>query len=496
MRHTLRRILWIVPTLLLVSLVAFWLLTAGSGWRSGGRGGEQGEVLPRFFEPSPRSVRDLAKRAMGRVAQGGPQAPAAAADLARLGGAGLPFVLPALDGLSPDGRARVALALAPVARRMGVSSGEELEDPEAAVLFWTRFWQDRGIDFRPAVVKRAVRRLGMRSTVGRRDDVLQLDTYALPELVEAMGSVQTTADASRVRRLAAAASHVTGLSLRVAKDATVIDAREVASSWQRWWRKNKSDYTTLDGPSRIVAMFTETQYGRWAVSAVDERLGVADSGEAVLDVLRTRAPVTLWLLLSALAIGYLCGIGVGLADAVARQRPLGWVTTAVALGLIALPSSLIASLVAPVGARGPRAAVAAALMALLAAALVSRYQRAAARTALDQEYVRTLRAFGASDVRVALRVFRSSSAAVLSLSGVQLPTLITAAFVIEQAFGLAGLGPVTLMAVSTRDVAWLMAMVLGSTTLVALAQIGSDALLVRLDPRIRVALLRQRGAAE
>jgi ABC-type dipeptide/oligopeptide/nickel transport system permease component len=493
MRHTLRRILWIVPTLLLVSLVAFWVLTAGSGWHAGR---QQGEALPRFFQPAPRSVRDLAQLTMQRAAKGGPEATVAAAELARLGGAALPFVLPALDGLSPSGRARVALALAPVARRMGVSSGEELQDPEAAVLFWTRFWQDRGIDFRPAVVKRAVRRLGMRSTVGRRDDVLQLDTYALPELVEAMGSVKSNADVGRVRRLAAAASHVTGLSVRVAKDASISDAREVASSWQRWWRKKKSDYTTLDGPSRIVAMFTETQYGRWAVSAVDERLGVAESGEAVLDVLSARAPVTLWLLASALLVGYLGGIAVGLSSAIARRRPLDRGTTALALALVALPCSLLASLVAPAAARGPRAVVAAALMATLAAALVSRYQRAAALSALDQEYVRTLRAFGAGDARIALRVFRSSSAAVLSLSGVQLPTLITAAFVIEQAFGLPGLGPVTLVAVATRDVAWLMALVLTSTALVALAQIVSDALLVHLDPRVRVALLRQRGAVE
>ncbi|MCA9594168.1 MAG: ABC transporter permease [Myxococcales bacterium] len=482
MRHTLRRILWIVPTLLLVSLFSFAALSRSDAG-----------ALPRFFQPSPQSVRDLALGAMARVAEGDRQAHA---ELARLGGAALPFVLPALDGLAPAGRARVAVALAPVARRMGVGGGEALERPETAVLFWTRFWQDRGIDFRPAVVKRAVKRLGMRSTVGRRDDVLQLDTYALSELVGAMGDVRSEDDVSRVRRLAAAAAHVTGMALRVERDASIADAERVAAEWRRWWRKHKSEYSTLDGPSRIVAMFSQTQYGRWAVGAADERLGLTESGEPVLDLLEARAPVSLWLVFWALVAGYLGGIAVGLAGAVRAHRPLDLSTTAATLLVVAVPTATVATLLAPADIRRPGTGGAIALMVLLSLALVSRYQRAASRTALDQEYVRTLRAQGASDARVALRVFRASSAAVLSLSGVQLPTLLTAAFVLEQAFRLPGLGPVTLQAAAVRDVPWLMAMALGGTAFVALAQIGSDLLLARLDPRVRVAIHRQGAALE
>lgn len=333
MRHTLRRILWIVPTLLLVSLFSFAALSRSDAG-----------ALPRFFQPSPQSVRDLALGAMARVAEGDRQAHA---ELARLGGAALPFVLPALDGLAPAGRARVAVALAPVARRMGVGGGEALERPETAVLFWTRFWQDRGIDFRPAVVKRAVKRLGMRSTVGRRDDVLQLDTYALSELVGAMGDVRSEDDVSRVRRLAAAAAHVTGMALRVERDASIADAERAAAEWRRWWRKHKSEYSTLDGPSRIVAMFSQTQYGRWAVGAADERLGLTESGEPVLDLLEARAPVSLWLVFWALVAGYLGGIAVGLAGAVRAHRPLDLSTTAATLLVVAVPTATVATLLAP-----------------------------------------------------------------------------------------------------------------------------------------------------
>ena len=78
--------------------------------------------------------------------------------LAKLGGAALPFVLPRLEELTPEERARVTVALAPIARRMGVARDEAvLEDPVAGAAFWTRFWQDRSLDFRDVVVTRLIK---------------------------------------------------------------------------------------------------------------------------------------------------------------------------------------------------------------------------------------------------------------------------------------------------------------------------------------------------
>src|SRR5690606_36343422 len=138
------------------------------------------------------NARELALRLMRRVAEGGDRE--AAEQLAKLGGAALPHILPRFDQLSPTERGRVALALKPVAVRMGVATRLELGDPDTASLFWTRFWQDRELDFRPIVVRRLVKRLTERSLALRRDDVIQLDTYALPELMNALGRVNDRAD--------------------------------------------------------------------------------------------------------------------------------------------------------------------------------------------------------------------------------------------------------------------------------------------------------------
>src|SRR5688572_8662354 len=120
MRHVLRRILWIVPTLFVISVCAFWALTAGARFPVGHHDDADRHPLfgahapPRFFNPNPTSVNDLAERAMTSIATNDADAALARVELVRLGGAALPYVLPKLDALDPTGRKRVALALAPL----------------------------------------------------------------------------------------------------------------------------------------------------------------------------------------------------------------------------------------------------------------------------------------------------------------------------------------------------------------------------------------------
>lgn len=499
MRHALRRILWIVPTLFVVSLGVFWLLSAtlrsnAASAREDGAGAFHGTPPPRFLNTQPTSVRDRAHAVMASIARDDEHSVAARHELARLGGAALPHVLPELDSLDPRGRARVALALGPIGKRMNVGTSEERGSPESAVLFWTRFWQDRSIDFRPAVVKRAVARLGEKSSGGRRDAVRQLDTFALAALIAAMPPVDGPEDVKRAARLAAEASRLTDQPWRVSKDASVGEARVVVRTWQSWWLDHRPEYVTHDGAERILSMVSDTQYGRWAAGAALNRLGVTSTGELALNLMMEKAPVTLWLLLSGLVGGWLVGIGLGLAGAARAHQPIDLATTAGTVVLCAIPIALVAAWLGPAAASGTVLATASTCMALTAAAVVARHQRSATRVALDQEYTRTARAFGASPWRLARWSFRSSSVAALSLLGAHLPPLLTAAFVLEHALGLNGVGAFTLHAVTARDVTWLMALALVLTVSLSLLQILSDAAQSALDPRVRVGFLRNRGA--
>src|SRR5580704_15416425 len=134
-RHALRRLLWALPTLLATSLVLFFVTTlAPDPMRTNASGSPSGpEVdqarrarfldLPRFLNVAPEDVRSRAAAAMAHVEAADPESEASAQELRRLGGAALPYVLPALEALEPDARRRVAVALSPLAERMHLSGG-------------------------------------------------------------------------------------------------------------------------------------------------------------------------------------------------------------------------------------------------------------------------------------------------------------------------------------------------------------------------------------
>jgi peptide/nickel transport system permease protein len=302
-RRVFPRALRLLLTLLAVVLVGFYGAASSakqprSGWAF--------THLPVFVNLGPEDVRDRSLVAVRAIASGGEQAGTARAELLRLGGAALPHVLPRLDSLEPSARGRVAHALGPVAERMRVASADDVATPERALLFFGRFWQDRSIEFRAATVRRAVARLAERPLTLRRDDVIHADTYALEALVGALGKVETQADVARVSRLHSVLMHITGRGVALPARPSVSEAASAVRDWQRLWLREGADYSVLEGPRRIAALVTETQFGKWVAQAALWRFGAAQDGSGVLarvlDVLPASAWHVLLLLLLAIAI--------------------------------------------------------------------------------------------------------------------------------------------------------------------------------------------------
>src|SRR4051812_16274363 len=195
LRHALRRLLWIVPILIGVTLASFALLSyvpdpADDPAVLASLAPEQVLELrrarfldlPRFFNEHPVDVVARVDQALARLSRGGQEREEGERALLRLGGAALPHLLPRLDTFDPGARARVAVALFPIAERMGIASGEAV-DPEQAVAFWNRFWADRAIDYRGTNARRAVRRLGTHGSAAREADLAELDTLALDQIM-------------------------------------------------------------------------------------------------------------------------------------------------------------------------------------------------------------------------------------------------------------------------------------------------------------------------
>jgi len=469
----LRRVLWLLPTLFLVSLAAFqffaWTLPPPPQSSPGEL--PRSAPLPVFVNPHPDNARELALGLMQKVAEGPNER--AAAQLAKLGGAALPHILPRLDQLSPTARGRVALALKPLALRMGIATQLELSDPDSASLFWTRFWQDRELDFRPIVVRRLVKRLTERSLALRRDDVIQLDTYALPELVKALGRVRDRTDVERVRRLGLLLAHITQKDWRLAPNPSLSDARRLVSTWQAWWLSEGPNYVALDGISKAIATVTQTRYGRW-LRGLPAGFGMREDAAALSGSLGRATLLTLTLLASGAFGGYLLGAAAAVVGASLRGRVPRF------LGFCACLGVSVPCLVPALNAGGKGGVFAACCLMLgfgYGAAYL--YQRAATLTRRGAPWWPAAPIAG----RRVLPVLGESAAACLGLLAGGLPALFVAATVLETAFDLPGLGQSTVHAVRRGDAEWLMASALVLSALTALLQTLSDSVAAALGYR-------------
>ncbi len=491
MRSVLRRLLWLGPMLVLITMMTFGALSLALP-----APGEQSR-LPLFFNPDPGAVERLAAHALREVAGDGPGRAGAEAELHRLGGAALPFILPALDSQSPEGRGRVVKALRPVGARMGLEIDERWQ-PSREVLFWTRFWEEHSIDYRPIVARRAVLRLAQRSTLLRDAEVRQLDTYALDELIAQLAPVLEAADVDKVRRLSGLALEMTAQATDprprpLQAEAGLAEARSVATSWSDWWSRNRTSYKTYRGTERVTAMLRETHYGGWVTQAARRKLGLLEDGRTAWDVLAEGATVSLPLLgcgvAGALAVAILGG-----AVTSSAKRSLRWLR-ALALLRAALPCVVIAILLSVWWGDAARQTWIGALLMLLAGAPLSLFSRGARLEAASADFIRTLTSLGVARWRIRLSALRLSSAAMVVQLGAQSSSLITLTFVVEYALGLPGLGTRTIEALREPDFNWLMAITISSALFVGLLQVTSELVLGILDPRWQETSSRLGGAA-
>lgn len=444
-----RRLLALPLTVLVVTVLAFAALSAG------GTGDPSLAHLPRFLNTRPDDVRALADAAVDVLARGDDET--AQKTLARLGGAALPIVLPRLDGLAPGPRGRVALALAPIALRMELP--DDHRDPTLAVASWQHFWADRAREFRPAAIRRAVRRYLSHPSPARLAELRLLDTAAVPDLVTEIARASDTETSLRLLPVAEHALDLPPLADPVAR----------LERLQALWGARGLDFVQLEGAYRPIVAVTETRYGKWARHAVAGDLGRARDGRAVLSLVLASTRTTMLLVVPGALVGAVIAIALSVAVAARRSRGVSLLAGAVALGALCPLAAF---------SFGGASCVAAFVLAVIAPGLSARLSQ----TLASPTWV-LARATGASELRIALRALRGGALPfALAALGANLPGAFSAAFVAEKIIGLPGLGKVAADAVAARDLTVLMAIaVLASLSAIValaiadLAQIVGDA---------------------
>lgn len=249
------------------------------------------------------------------------------------------------------------------------------------------------------------------------------------------------------------------------------------------------------------------QYADWLGGAVQADLGTSlFTSRAVTTSIMESLPVTLALTLTAILISLLISVPLAVMSATRRG---GWVdrlaTVASSVG-IALPSFwlglmlvLIFSLTLgwlPATGYVPLAQdpaewlrhifLPALTLGVAAAAESTRQLRGSVIEVLQQDYVRTARAKGLrAHTVIGKHVLKNASVPLVTVIGLQVTLLLGGAIVVEQVFGVPGLGQVAINAVTTRDIPVIQGVVLVAVLVAMLSNLLVDLAYGYLNPKVR-----------
>ena len=120
------------------------------------------------------------------------------------------------------------------------------------------------------------------------------------------------------------------------------------------------------------------------------------------------------------------------------------------------------------------------------ASIVARLTRASMLEVIRQDYIRTARAKGLQEWVITIRhALRNALIPVITILGPLTIGIITGGIVIENIFGIPGLGKEFAYSILNRDYNIVIGVFTGYALLVGLANLGVDLLYVVIDPRIR-----------
>ncbi len=127
-------------------------------------------------------------------------------------------------------------------------------------------------------------------------------------------------------------------------------------------------------------------------------------------------------------------------------------------------------------------------LALVIAAVYARLTRGQMLDVLGQDYIRTARAKGITERRVTyVHAFRSAMPPLVTQLGIDIGMLLGGVIVIEQVFGLPGIGSLAVTSVAMQDRPVVIAIVLLGGLFVVVSNLIVDMLYALLDSRVRTA---------
>ncbi|WJY68572.1 ABC transporter permease [Corynebacterium auris] len=241
------------------------------------------------------------------------------------------------------------------------------------------------------------------------------------------------------------------------------------------------------------------QYLDWVGGLLTGDFGVSmASATDITPQVVQRAGVSLTLTILAMAVSLALAVPLGIylarregtpdAAAVGALTQLGIVTPSFLVGILAVAVFSVHLGWLPANGWGSPAhlVLPVAALSLVQAAILTRYVRSAVRAEMGRDYVRTARAKGASISNVLFtRAMKNAALPVVTVTGVQLSTLVVGAVVIERVFTIPGLGTMLLGAVANRDLTTVQSVMMLLVAFTLAVNLLVDLAYAVIDPRVR-----------
>jgi len=266
-------------------------------------------------------------------------------------------------------------------------------------------------------------------------------------------------------------------------------------------------------PSRVAALRhfwgldrpLPVQYGKFLVRLVHGDLGTSlfysvGAGHLVIQ----RLPVTLWLIGFGTILSVVIAIPLAAVAATHRDRIADHVVRAVPLVGLGFPSFWVGIMLLllfglhlgrlfPVGGYGsgffghlhsmflPSLTVAIGIAPILIRSL-----RASLLEVLESEYITTARSKGLPERRVLARhALRNAVISTVTVLGVNVGYLVGGTLLVEQVYGVPGIGQLMLSSINARDFPVVQAVTFAFAVMVVLVYLVTDVVHALLDPRVR-----------
>lgn len=247
------------------------------------------------------------------------------------------------------------------------------------------------------------------------------------------------------------------------------------------------------------------QFGRYVWNFFSKGdLGTSyETGQPVTREIFNRFPITIKLAVIAVFFGVVLGVPLGVWSAIRQNKPIDNAIVTFSVFLESVPNFWLAlmlitalsirlHLLPSVFSRSFAGWVLPSITVIVASlSMIIRVTRSSMLETIRQDYVRTARAKGQTELKVIVNhVLRNSLIPIVNSVGNALGTMLGGALIVETIFGMPGIGNYTVSAVSARNYPAVLGSVVIFAITFSLINLIVDLIYILVNPSLRVSIIK------